>query len=154
MFKTSRRKFFAIAGSAPLAAKATIDNGIGKLAGMGPSNGLGMGGLGIQSGLPEGEIVQGSGVYMPYEEKLIKAGEYIKIFGVPDWMEFQMRDNAKYVGALDSDLACKRSWSMAVKIAEQRQRNYNRRIEYMERCAYHERGKSILKKFLGFNWPF
>ena len=45
---------------------------------------------------------------------------------LPDWLDDELRERNRYVGYLDPDIAAKRSWSMAVKIATQRERNIAR----------------------------
>lgn len=89
-----------------------------------------------------------------YSKRLLGASEYVRTFGFPEVLEFEMRDQARYVSTLDPDIACKTSWSMSVKIMTQRQRNYERNVERVMRSAWQQRGRSVVRKILGFEWPF
>lgn len=149
--KPNRRAFFAFMGTAPLAAKAAADEVVAKAAGAFTSNGLGNASMGLPyGGLPYGD----SGPSIPYEKRLIGAADYIKMFGIPEVMEYELRDRARSVNALDPDIACKASWSMSVKLMTQRQRNYEREIARVEKSGWQQRGRSTLKNMLGFEWPW
>jgi len=156
--KANRRGFLGLLGvgavSAPLAAKAAADSVIAEQMSMGPYGliGLGNASLGLPGGGPPGQVVDGP--YIPYEKRLIGAADYIKIFGLPKHVENEFRDSAKHVYALDPDIACKKSWSMSVKIMTQRQRNYDRAVKKIEVAGWQERGRQTLKKVLGFDWPW
>ena len=151
--KASRRTFFGLMGSAPIAAKAAADDAIAKASGVWSSNGIGDASHRLfgAAGTPIAEADLAS---IPYEKRLIGAADYIKTFGLPEVMEFELRDQARYVSALDPDIACKASWSMSVKIMTQRQRNYQRAVSRIEKSAWQQRGRQMLKKFLGFDWPY
>jgi len=152
---TNRRKFLSLLGigaaSAPLAAKAASDAIIAQ--GMGVTT-TGLGGTGL--GLPGafGGASEGGFGGVPYEQRLIGAADYIKIFGIPAVVDEGLKDQARWVGTLDPDIACKKSWSMSVKILTQRQRNYDRLVERMKVSGWHERGKQTLKSVLGYEWPW
>jgi hypothetical protein len=139
-------------GAGSLAAKTAADRIVGNSAGLYHLDGLGDASMSLPQGGFEAPLPQGNDV--PYESRIIQAGRHLKLFGIPDWLEFEMRDSARYVASLDPDLACKRSWSMSVKIAEQRQRNYQRRVERMHQQAWQSKGRSVLKRLLGFEWPY
>lgn len=147
----NRRRFLSLLGvgaaSAPLAAKAAADAEIAKLANIG-AYGIQVGGIELP-GVPQA-LQQ---VYS-YEQTIVKASDYIKLFGIPDVIKQRIRDNSQYVHGLDVDLASKKSWSMAVKIQEQRTRNYNRQIKEMEAAGWKERGRQALQKTMGFTWPW
>jgi hypothetical protein len=144
---TSRRSFFALLGATPLAARAAADEAMAKAAGVTVS-GIGNGGLGLPYvGLPPEDGAA-------YEKRLIGAADYVKLFGIPEVMDYEARDRARYVNALDPDIACKASWSMSVKLMTQRQRNYAREIERIERTGWVQRGRQTLKKMMGFDWPW
>lgn len=81
--------------------------------------------------------------------QLKSIANYFQQFGVPDWVEEEIRTQCNYVAALDPDLAAKRSWSMSVKIAEQRERNYRRRIAAIGQGARYNLGRSVWQKFTG-----
>lgn len=130
--------------SGPLAAKAAADTEIMRLTGASISAGsMGFGGLGPPS----------PGSTDDYATNVIKASDYIRLMGVPNALDAQLRDNACWVDRLDPDIAIKRSWSMAVKFATQRQRNYDRALARMRQAGDHQRGRSALKALLGFEWP-
>ena len=157
--RPNRRRFLSLLGvgaaSAPLAAKAMSDAEIAKL--VGANNAFASAGLGIGSmgGAPAEYGAQGVVErYIPHHERVINAADYIKMFGIPEVLEFELRDQAKYIHSFDSDIACKKTWSMAVKIQAQRERNYNRLVERIHKSGWHERGKQAVKKVLGFEWPF
>lgn len=148
----SRRSFFAFMGTAPIAAKAAADEVIAKSVGTFAANGLGNASMGLPyGGLPYGE---GVGNSIPYEKRLMGASDYIKMFGIPEVMEYELRDRARTVMALDPDIACKASWSMSVKLMTQRQRNYERELLRIEKSGWQQKGRSALKSLLGFDWPW
>lgn len=146
-----RRSFLALIGAAPVAGKAAIDAEIAKGVGMDLS-GLGNAAMGLPGG--SYGVLAGSLDDVPYEKRLIGAADYIKLFGLPQSVEANFRDQAKYVTCLDPDIASKRSWSMAVKIMTQRERNYHRAVERVKVAGWQERGRQNLKKLLGFDWPW
>lgn len=135
-------------GVAPLAAKAAADAEIAKGVGMFSANGLGDASMRLPGGMPQALDD------ISYEKRLIGAADYIKAFGIPQVMDYRLRDEARYVSSLDPDIACKTSWSMSVKIMTQRQRNYERAVERIKAAGWQERGRQTLKKFLGFDWPW
>ena len=148
----SRRKFASLLGiapiAAPLAAKAAADASVAKLAGVtiegaAPSIALCANSFG-QIGGPTDE----------YNRAQQAAGDYARLFGLPDFVKENIRRNASYVNILDPDIACKRSWSMSVKIATQRQRNYERYIEQMHHNAWHAKARAGFKTLAGFDWPW
>lgn len=149
--KTSRRSFFALMSATPIAAKATIDAEIAKNVGAFVANGLGNASMGLPYG---GSPIADEGPHVPYEKRLMGAADYIKMFGIPEVMEYELRDRSRCVNALDPDIACKASWSMSVKLMTQRQRNYEREVQRIEQSGWQQRGRSTLKKFLGFDWPW
>lgn len=109
-----------------LVAGAAADAEIAKLVGV--NNAFGSAGLGLNGVLPSriGETVQAGTPYIPHHQRIINAADYIKLVGLPEVLKFELRDQAKYVHSFDPDIACKKSWSMSVKIMTQQQRNYNR----------------------------
>ena len=147
--KLPRRRFLTILGATPIAAKVAADEVVAKAAG------VKMTGLGTQMAwLPGGELPQANPTPIPYDERQARALAHLDMFGVPGWVEQELRGYASEVSALDPDLAAKRSWSMAVKIAEQRERNYRQRLELMREAVRHSRERSLLRKLLGFDWPW
>ena len=146
-----RRSFLTLMGAAPLAAKATAEAEMAKQMGLNAS----YGGVHARAFLkPVGSQAVISGAGIPYEQRIAGASTYIKAFGIPESIDRELRENAQYVGALDPDIASKKSWSMSVKIMTQRQRNYERGLERMTSYGWQMRGREAIKKVLGFDWPF
>lgn len=148
--KTSRRTFFAWMGITPLAAKAAADAKMAEVAGIWSVDGLGDVSLGLGNGIG---LPMETGSAMTYEKRLAGAHDYIKMFGIPAVQETEMRDRSRYVSNLDPDIACKRSWSMSVKITAQRERNYEREVQRLKTTGWQFRQRDALKKLLGFEWP-
>jgi hypothetical protein len=148
--KTNRRRFLSLLGvgaaGAPLVAKAAADAEIAKLA----LNGNALSSMGLGMAAPPAMMQDG----VTHQQMVIGASDYIKMFGVPEVVEFELRDQAKWISALDPDLACKKSWSMSVKILEQRQRNYERAVERLKKSGWQQKKRSAIKTVLGFEWPF
>lgn len=153
-----RRSFLRILGlaapGAPLAAKAAVDAEIAKLAipGNYPSAlaGVAKYGLGDLGPAAQGQIAPKDWVH-PH----IQMGDYIKLFGrLPQHVEQNVRNRSQYVTHLDPDIANKRSWSMSVKIATQRQRNYEREVERYQNMSYYERAQQGFFKLAGFRWDY
>ena len=151
--KTNRRRFLSLMGvstaAAPLAAKAALDEGIAKQAGINLF-GSGFGGV-PASAPPDGQSV---GKFVPWEDRIAKLSSYIKLFGLPEFADQELRQRSQWVGGLDPDIAVKRSWSMAVKIQEQRQRNYERGLHSIHDASLKLKAKGAIQKLLGFEWPF
>lgn len=150
----NRRRFLSLLGvstvAGPLAVKAAAEAESASLMNM-VTTGLGAGYSAF--GPPVESATQG-GDYVSYEDRVIGVSDYIKMFGVPKSIEETYRLNSQYVGALDPDLACKRSWSMCVKIQEQRQRNYQRQMEQLTQRGIQQRAFKTIKTVLGFDWPW
>ncbi len=67
---------------------------------------------------------------------------------LPDFIEKELRGRAKYVYSLDHDIACKRSWSLSVKIITQQERNYHRMVrERRERGSFMRQLNKFQKAF-------
>lgn len=156
----TRRSFFPAAGVGALSAKAAVDQKIAELAGI-STTGHGSSGAFINSVMDGGyglgsagakEVMKGE--YLTHAQRLIKASAWLKTFGVPEELEYILREQSKYVSSFDPDIACKRSWSMCVKIAAQRERNYQRALESMMKGGWIEQKRSLLSKLLNFEWPW
>jgi hypothetical protein len=151
--KPNRRRFLSLMGigaaSAPLAAKVAADAEIAKLAGI-SNDTLASTGLGFYGGGPPSDISGG----LTHKQMLIGASDYIKMFGIPEVVEFELRDQSKWISSLDPDIACKKSWSMSVKLLEQRHRNYARAVERIKSTGWQQKKRSAIKTLLGFEWPF
>jgi hypothetical protein len=152
--KATRRRFMALLGfgaaSGPLAVKTAADAEIMQLTGTRVAESAigslvsGAGGAGAPIS-PSPEI---------YAKSIIAASDYIRVMGLPAALDARLRDEARWNDRLDPDIACKRSWSMSVKFAAQRQHNYERALERMHTAAWHQRGRATLKTLLGFEWPW
>lgn len=118
---TNRRallKMLRFAPAAPLALKAAADKAIGDLVGI--SN------VGYAGPPPSGGISGGAPVSISGDDWKKKVLRFLAKNTLPDWVDEELRLRNRNVGYLDPDIACKRSWSMAVKIATQRERNIQR----------------------------
>jgi hypothetical protein len=144
MVTATRRKFFSFVGATPLAAKSALDKNIGQAIGL-PA----IPGLGTTAGAPSAQ-----GYSDDWTARAIGASNYVKIAGLPAVIEAEIRENARSVYYLDPDIACKRSWSMSVKIMTQRQRNYDRTVERIHRNGWMIPARTALQKMLGFEWPW
>lgn len=149
--KPNRRRFLSLLGvstaAGPLAAKAAAESEVANL-----MNIKALGSFGGTGSLPNGAPGQTGGV--SYSERLIGASEYVKMFGVPDAVAETLRLNARWINGLDCDIACKKSWSMSVKVMTQRQRNYDRCIEQLHKMGWRQKGLDKLKTIMGFEWPW
>ncbi len=154
--RLNRRRMLSLLGvgaaSAPLAAKALADQEVGALIGSNRTGMLALGGMSAEGGAPAsvGQQMQG-GVW---QSPSISSYKYIQAFGLPDFIEKNIRERAKNIYAFDPDIAVKKSWSMAAKIHEQRQRNYQRQIEQYSVNGKHEMAQSAFQKLTGFQWPW
>src|SRR5579872_7285530 len=92
--KFGRRGFLRVLGASPLAAKAAVDAEIAALTGTMTSE-VGNAAVGLSYGPPPSNCIS----EMPYERRLIGAAEYVKMFGLPEHVEADYRDNARYVAA-------------------------------------------------------
>lgn len=155
MLNATRRRFMALVAPASLAAKAIADEGIANAAGLSRGASLGLGssaGMALPSA-NYGEPAQCVNA-ISWEDRQTKIEDYFRFFGIPDWLKQVHRQQSSYVMALDPDIACKRSWSMSVKIMTQRQRNYDRAIQGLHKGGWFVRQRRALSKTLGFdyNW--
>ncbi len=121
----SRRSVLQLLGLAPvagpLAAKAATDAAIAEAVGISK----------IASGSGP-EFLTGAGSINAAPLQSNEANWQSKVFAflrqgaIPHWAEEKIRAECRYVPCLDPDIANKRSWSMAVKIQTQRERNVAR----------------------------
>ena len=151
--KATRRRFFALMGTTPLAAKAAVDAQISQVTTLGGVPG-GFGNASLSLPFGGGPAAENESA-VSYEQRLTAAADYLRLLGrLPETVEFTLRDNARYVIGLDPDIACKRAWSMSVKIMTQRQRNYERGLQRIMESGRHQRERNVLKAVLGFAWPW
>lgn len=146
MMQIGRRRFFGLMGAAPLAAKAAADEAIAKAAGLGPaSQGVGMTDAGSAALAPRAP-------YISHEARIRKISSHIKLFGLPTHAENELRQHCYQVQALDPDIACKKSWSMSVKIMTQRERNFQAAVARMRDEPAKWEGRQAMYKLFGFDW--
>ena len=146
---TNRRRFLSLLGigaaSAPLAAKAAVDQQMMSLTALKHSGSL-IEGIPAQGGYPSD-----GGGKSPY----IAAESYLKLWNkLPAFVERDLRERAKCVNYLDPDIACKRSWSLNVKIAHQVERNFQRLAERYSNQGKYDIAQETFKKAFGFHWPW
>jgi len=140
-----RRKFFGLLASTPLAAKGMLDQATADGAGV-VTNGLG--GFSASISSPSDGYEEEAKVASK------KASWFLRSFGVPEHHRRRLWEETRYPYRLDSDIACKRSWSMCVKIATQRQRDYERRLhEAQFRLDFDQLNEEFSNKW-GFRWWF
>lgn len=94
--------------------------------------------------------------YTPWEEQRRRAYNWFIANGkkLPDHVERTIRRDTQHVSMLDPDIASKRSWSLNVKVATQRQRNYEKAVEQHFADIQQWDGKATLQKLLGWDWPW
>jgi hypothetical protein len=147
-----RRKFLKVLGvgtaAAPLAARAAAEDAAKSLTMRG------------SDASPLAANIAPGGWAMPGQPAL-HAGEpneflsFIRCHGrIPDHVERRHREQAQWVHYLDPDIACKRSWSLNVKIQEQRQRNYHRAIDQMMDYNWYNNAQKKFAETFGFAWPW
>lgn len=119
---TNRRSFLRVLGMAPVAAplaiKAAAEQAVGQLSGV-ASGGLAAGHF-TGAGQAASNSLGGMG---GWHKKIL---QLVAENALPDWYDEHLRRMHGQVTALDPDIASKRSWSMNVKIATQRERNIAR----------------------------
>lgn len=154
----SRRRFLGLFGAgaaaAPLAAKAALESQQASVSSLmrGFYNPL------VPSATSDGPANAPESTLSPsvsYDDTCKMAAQYIRFVGVPPHVEEVVRRGSRHVSALDPDLAfAKRSWSMNVKIAEQRQRNYQQGIDNVLGDANRHLSRRAFRKLTGFSWPW
>jgi hypothetical protein len=144
---TTRRRLFKLMAATPLAAKVAADNAVAVLSGVDTT--------GITSAtpsvLPAVSVPAVGG--MAWHEKLRLSSLHVKNFGLPSFLEEQYRESAKRVNSLDPDIANKKSWSMAFKVCCQRERNYQKMLESIDKQSNRKWKEKALEKVLGFSFP-
>lgn len=80
---------------------------------------------------------------------------YLRMMGrLPEHVEHDVRERAKYVGHLDPDIAAMRSFSLSAKILWQQERNYEREVERYRYMGWYETAQSTFTKLTGFRWQW
>lgn len=132
--------------SAPLAAKAALEKETISL--MQPGYQIASGAYNIMPPyVGHGQLANHSN-----ESIHAKMSDYIRLFGYPAHVMDQCWSEAKWVNAIDFDIANKRSWSLAAKIHEQRQRNFQRRLDQMKNGGMVEKVRDSFFERFGFNF--
>lgn len=134
---TTRRRFFAWMGTAPIAARQGMETAARQLAGIG--NGQGVPSLDLRGSLIDGANDVGA----PSSAQMVGADWRLarklrddlirKALDTPERraeLEAILYEEHRSVHNLDPDLAANRSFSLAAKVCYQRQRNVQRAIEY------------------------
>lgn len=147
----TRRGFLAFLGAAPVApivAKAAVEKEVASLAG------VTLGGAGSNAiGLPYSGIMD-SGQASGGIDVMDAAQMFMSTFGVPEHVRDNLARRSRAVHTIDPDIAVKRSWSFAVKIQAQRERNLATMEKGMlDGIAQTQREKAF-RKLSGFSWPF
>lgn len=151
--KANRRGFLGLLGvgvvSAPLAAKAAAEAEISNLTGLRGTQALA---VGISGSTP---ISSGIGVGSGCVSEYTLADNYLNLWGkLPSFVEDSLKERSKTVFHLDPDIACKKSWSLNVKIQEQRQRNFQRELIRIKRNGKYDAAQSAFQKVTGWQWPW
>lgn len=145
----ARRGFFKTLAAMPLAVKAAADKAMAEVSGLGHIDGL---------GAPSHFILGGGGIPAETVSKAASQTsvirQWIKTFGLPEHEIDRFRDETRYVYSLEPDIACKRSWSMNVKILAQRQRNLERRIKQATKSLDFTLAKEQFQKLWGWDYWF
>lgn len=144
----ARRKFLKIMGvstaAAPLAAKQAAENEISQLTQMAARSSSQV--LAGQAGIG-GPCSDSHTDYLKQKAwSMMRGGQ------LPEHIEEMVRSDSKNVSFLDHDIAAKRSWSLAAKIHEQRQRNYANKVEHMREPNKFEFAQAAFEKITGFRW--
>ena len=132
----TRRNVLRLFGAAPLAVKAASDKAIAELSGI-EANGLG------DTNAPA-----------LTSQDPTKLSDHIKLFGIPEIFIEEARKLSETVYALDPDIACKKTWSMNVKIITQKQRNYEKLLKDYSTRGEFARKMKLWEKLTGikFGW--
>lgn len=141
--KASRRGFLRLLGASSLAAKQALDKEVAAVA---------LGGdkpLAPYSLLAAAHGGEDDDFTANKAAQLHVVARYFNTVGIPEFAEKELRAQTQYVTVLDPDLAAKRSWSMSVKIQEQRERNYQRKVEAIGAQAAWFSGRAWFKRVTG-----
>lgn len=128
-----RRGFLRMLSASPLAARAAAEEAAAKLARV------------DLSGVSPGSPIGGG----PQDLTPDQWSQVLRLPGARRQLESLLFEDERNVGAIDHDLAVYRSFSLAAKIAFQRQRNVQRRLEGMQGNWMWRRLEKVGRSFLG-----
>lgn len=147
----ARRKFLKIMGvstaAAPLAAKEALETKATEFTTFGNRHTGNMITGGTDAPLASGGPSDMTGAYLKQIAWSTARGGRL-----PSFVEDEVRRMSKFVTYLDHDIASKRSWSLAAKVHEQRQRNYKREIERVRNPGGMDIAQEAFEKVAGFRW--
>lgn len=145
---SDRRSFLKIMGlgaaAGPLAMKAAAENEAMQLTTL--------------ANRASGQALAGStasgGPCSDMHPDYIKQLAWSKLNGgkVPVHIEEFARRGSKNIAFIEADIAVKKSWSLAAKIQEQRERNYQREIANLREPNKFEFAQTAFEKLTGFRW--
>jgi len=133
-----RRKFLAFMAAGPVAAKAAADK-------------VALGHMGISTTGLADPIDQPCTSGSETEDG-IKTLDWLRAHGIPEWRMEDIEKEAKFVRALDPDLACNKSMSLAAKIYSQRDRQLARLIDEETSLRMRNRARDAWLKKAGMSW--
>lgn len=141
-----RRSFLKVMGigtaAAPLAVKVAAEQEVANLTSL-------KGATSTWMREPAGLV----GTYQtPGESRVGLLSQYVRTFGLPAYVDDALRRNAKHVSALDPDIAAKKSWSLNVKIQEQRHRNYMTQVDHYRNRDRWDGAAQSFKTLTGLDW--
>jgi len=133
----ARRSFLRVIGMAPIAAKMAAEDAVSKAAVINVS------GIGSYGGMV-GRSSSGPESITPSQYKMAFASKAFR--GI---FESEIFEQQRHVPLLDYDIAQHKTFSLAAKIAFQRQRNVERYMQSMQIDSPWERLPKMVIKFLG-----
>lgn len=141
-----RRSFLALMGAAPIAARTAASELVAKQAGI-SSTGLASYGLrGGEAGQSIGTVILPNMPGRPIHEVWQQA---FKLYPAIRAEQESALFEQERVAVLDPDIAVHRSFSMAAKIAYQRQRNVARRLEEMQSPPRWQKSETMFQRIAG-----
>lgn len=149
----TRRKFLRLLGvgaaGAPIAAQQMTQADAMGLTRMGDIRGHIASGTGFAEAIEDAEHSSAKEIHRATE-----AAKYLLNNGkLPPHVEERLRDDARDVRYLDYDIAQK-CWSMAAKVHEQQQRNYQRSLTRYKTGDSYNIAQKAFEKATGFKWPW
>ena len=148
MTATSKRGFLKIVGGALLGGKKVAETAVAEaaqMAGLSAGSGDGHSFIGM-SGRPVSRSQEDVAKQEAIWRRMMMSND------LPSWKVKELKREVSRVYSLDPDIASFRSFSLAAKIHMQRQRQYDRALEYArEGFDLDDARRAFLEKH-GFNW--